>query len=281
MKINIANYSGTCFGVENAIRNAFEAIKQCNGKNIYIIGELVHNPYLVKELEKKGLKKINDVKELKKEDNLIIRAHGERKEVYEYCKNNEINIIDCTCPFVLKAQKHAQNLEKEGYQVIIIGDKEHPEVRGIVAQTKNAIVIQNPEDTKGKVKKNGRIGILSQTTQTRSNFSETVAEIISYGKVLKIYNTICDATEKRQGSAKELAKESDLMIIIGGKNSSNTEKLYKICKKITDSIWIEDEKELNSEIFKNKLNIGITAGASTPKEIINNVLKKIEEFNKK
>jgi 4-hydroxy-3-methylbut-2-en-1-yl diphosphate reductase len=279
MEIKIAKYAGTCFGVDNAIKKTFETIKENNNKNIYIIGELVHNPFVVEKLSKEGLIKINNIQKLKKDDYLIIRAHGEQKKVYDYCNKNKINIIDCTCPFVLKAQKHAQELENKKYQVVIVGDSNHPEVRGIVAQTKNAIVISNPKDAINKIKKNGKIGILSQTTQTRDNFSETIASIISYGKTIKIYNTICDATEKRQFSAKKLAKNVDLMIIIGGKNSSNTEKLYNICSKIVKSYWINSENELKKEWFININKVGITAGASTPKELINKIHKKIKTIN--
>lgn len=277
-KIIIADHAGTCFGVDNAIKIAFEATKRSNGDNLYILGELVHNPYIVKKLEESGVEMIDDYEELKDSDSVIIRAHGERKKVYDYCKKKNIRITDCTCPFVKRAQDFAMDLEEKGYQVVIIGDPEHPEVRGIVAHTDHAIVVSNPEDVKNKIKKFGKIGVLSQTTQTLENFRMTVAEIVNRGKKLKIHNTICDATEKRQNAAMELAKKVDTMIVIGGKNSSNTKKLYQLCKNITKSSLIVDETDLDKSMIQGHEIIGITAGASTPKEIIDKVKSKIESL---
>ncbi|MGM5482043.1 MAG: 4-hydroxy-3-methylbut-2-enyl diphosphate reductase [Nanobdellota archaeon] len=277
MEVKVAENAGTCFGVANAIKIAFNAAKEY--ENIYITGELVHNPYVVEKLKKSGVKNINDIKKLKRGDNLIIRAHGESREVYDICEKKGINIIDCTCPFVKKAQSIATLLESKDYKVIIIGDPEHPEVRGIVAQTKDASVIQSPEEVDKKNSKFGKVGILSQTTQTITNFSETVAKIVSLPKIIKVYNTICTATEERQNSAKKLAKRVDKMIVIGGKNSANTKKLYEICNNIVDTAWVCDESEIIKDMIENKQKIGITAGASTPKEIIEKVKEKISTFN--
>ncbi|MFW5991155.1 MAG: 4-hydroxy-3-methylbut-2-enyl diphosphate reductase, partial [Candidatus Nanoarchaeia archaeon] len=177
-----------------------------------------------------------------------------------------------------KAQSLAGRLEEEGYQVVIIGAPDHPEVRGIAGQTNNAKVIQNPEDVDEKLKY-GKVGVLSQTTQTQENFRETVAKIVSYPKIIKIHNTICTATEKRQKAAKKLAKEVELMIVIGGKNSSNTKKLYELCSNFVEAKWIADESELQGEWFSDVNKVGITAGASTPKEVIDKVKESIECIN--
>lgn len=276
MKIVVAENSGTCFGVSNAIDIAFRAAQ--NNGNVYILGELVHNPHIVNKLSGEGVKQVNDVSELRDGDSLIIRAHGESKEVFDYCEENGISVIDCTCPFVKKAQNIATKLEEEGYQVVIIGNPDHPEVRGIVAQTSNAKVIQTPEDVEKQKVKYGKLGILSQTTQTIENFSETVAKIVTYPKIIKIYNTICTATEERQIAAKNLANKVDLMIVIGGKNSSNTRKLYELCNNIVKTHWIEDAKELENSWFEKVQSIGITAGASTPKEVIDKVKEKISNL---
>lgn len=277
-KIIIAEHAGTCFGVDNAIKIAFEAAKRSNGDKLHILGELVHNPYVVKKLEDVGVIMITDYNELKESDSVIIRAHGETKKVYDFCKKNDIKITDCTCPFVKRAQDFAIKLEEDGYQVMIIGDPEHPEVRGIVAHTENAIVVSNPEDVKNKIKKFGKIGVLSQTTQTLENFRMTVAEIVLHAKKLKIHNTICDATEKRQNAAMKLAREVDTMIIIGGRNSSNTKKLYLLCNDIVESSWIIDDSELTVDMVKGFDKIGITAGASTPNEIIDKVKNRIDSL---
>ena len=276
MEITIAKNAGTCFGVDNAIKIAFETLERKNEKDIYILGELVHNPAIVEKLSKHGLTSLTDYHDLKEGDCLIIRAHGEKKEVYDYCNKNDIDIIDCTCPFVKKAQAIAEKLEKEGYNVVIVGDAEHPEVRGILAQTKKGIAIKSPDEVKEKMKPYGKIGILSQTTQRIENFKAIVAEIIGYGKKIKVFNTICSATEKRQNAAKDLCKKVDLMIIIGGKNSSNTKKLYELCKENVNSYWIQDHSELKEEWLKNIDNVGITAGASTPDFVIDEVIEKIK-----
>ena len=273
MIVKIAKNAGTCFGVDNAIKIAFRAAKS-NG-NVYIMGELVHNPYVVEKLRNSGVKQIDDISELNDGDSLIIRAHGESKEVYEHCKKHGISVIDCTCPFVKKAQNIAVQLEEEGYRVIIIGDPEHPEVRGIVAQTKNAKVIHTPQDVDKEKVKFGKLGILSQTTQTIENFSETVAKIVSHPKIIKIYNTICTATEERQRAAKALSEEVELMIVIGGKNSANTKKLYELCRQRVKTKWVADETEIERQWFEKINSVGITAGASTPNEVIEKVRKNI------
>ncbi|MFW6383481.1 MAG: 4-hydroxy-3-methylbut-2-enyl diphosphate reductase, partial [Nanoarchaeota archaeon] len=165
MEVKIATNAGTCFGVENAIKKALDAVNNCK-ESVYILGEIVHNPIVVKKLKDSGVKEINDIKNIKEEAKLIIRAHGEPKSVYDYCNEKNIGIIDCTCPFVKKAQQIASNLEKEGHQVVIIGDPEHPEVRGILARTNSAFAVNCPEDVEKRKIKYGKLGILSQTTQT-------------------------------------------------------------------------------------------------------------------
>jgi len=279
MEIKTAEHAGTCFGVKNAIDIAFEAAERTNGKNICIIGELVHNPNVVADLQSKGVKTINNVNELKEGDNLIIRAHGELKEVYDYCENNKINLIDASCPFVKKAQKIAEELEKDDYQVMLLGDPDHPEVKALVDRAKNAIVISDPDNmNKDKIKEHNRIGILSQTTQPREKLNKLIVNILDHQKEIKIHNTICNATSNRQKSAVKLCSESDLMVVIGGKNSANTKNLFEICSNHIKTYWISDKDELKKEWFKGKNNMGITAGASTPDYVIKEVIEKIKSF---
>lgn len=279
MQIKTAEHAGTCFGVNNAIKIAFEAAERTNGSNTYIMGDLVHNPQVVQDLLSKGVKTIKDINQLKQGDNLIIRAHGELKEVYDYCEANNINLIDASCPFVKKAQKIAEELEKQGYQVVLLGDKDHPEVRAIIDRTENAIVIPDPDNMDNdEIREYSKIGILSQTTQPREKLNKLILNILDYQKEIKIHNTICNATSNRQGAALELCSESDLMIVIGGKNSANTKNLFEICSDKTKTHWISDKQELKKEWFEGKNNIGITAGASTPDKIIKEVVEKIKSF---
>jgi len=189
MKTKIAKHAGTCFGVNSAIRIAFEAAAR--ESRLFILGQLVHNPYVVDKLRKKGVKTIDDVSELTQGDNLLIRAHGELKSVYEYCQKNKINIIDCTCPFVKRAQELAAGLESDGYQVVLVGEPDHPEVRGIAAQVKDPVIISSRKDLdKTKISKT-KVGVLSQTTQKKDNFTNVVSEILYFPNELKIHNTIC------------------------------------------------------------------------------------------
>ncbi len=274
MDIKVAEHAGTCFGVSNAISIAFEAAKR--EKRIFILGQLVHNPYVVFELENLGVSIVSDVSDLREGDNLIIRAHGEPKHVYHHCRKNGINIIDCTCPFVKRTQDLASELEGKGYQVVLVGDPDHPEVRGITAQAKNSIVVSKPEDIFNKIKKHQKVGILSQTTQKMQNFKDIVSSILDYQKEVKVHNTICNATSSRQGAALKLCREVDTMVVIGGKNSANTKRLYEICSEKVSTHWISGRDELNMDWFNNATRVGITAGASTPRAVINEVVTRIK-----
>ena len=277
MKIEIAENSGTCFGVERAIKKSMDASKN-NKSNLYIMGDIVHNPFVVKNLTDTGVKRVESIEEIPKGGSLIVRAHGEPNKTYEYCEKNNVEIIDCTCPFVKKAQNIAIELENQGHQVFIIGEPDHPEVKGILAQTKKGVVINSPNDVKRENSKFGKVGILSQTTQCRENFTKTVAKIVKYPKLVKIHNTICTATEERQRSAKKLAGKVELMIVIGGKNSSNTKRLYEICKIITKTRWIENAQGFDENWIKGVNHVGITAGASTPKEMIDELFKRLKDI---
>lgn len=277
MNIKIAEHAGTCFGVDNAIKIAFEAAERDNSR-LYILGELVHNPEVVKQLIGSGVKIIDDVKELREGDTLIIRAHGESKDTYAYCTENNINIIDCTCPFVKRTQILASQLDQSGYKVVLVGDPEHPEVRGIAAQAESPIVVSNSTELDEKTL-NGyeKLGVLAQTTQKKDNFEKVVSKVASNTKETKVFNTICNATTHRQQAANKLCNDVDLMIVIGGKNSANTKRLYEICKEQVRTVWIAHEDELDEHILKNVGVFGITAGASTPIDTI----KRISEIIRK
>ena len=281
MEIIVAENAGTCFGVERAIKKAFDSVENSSG-NVYIMGEVVHNPYVVKKLSDAGVKQVRSLDEIriggKTTTNLIIRAHGEPKSVYDFCNENNIKIVDCTCPFVKNAQEKAIELEEEGHQVVIIGEPEHPEVKGIVARTKNGFVLSSPDEVEEKKVKFGKLGILAQTTQSLENFRQTVAKIVRYPKVIKVYNTICTATEERQRAAKRLAENVDLMIVIGGRNSSNTKRLFEICQGLAETKWIENTQEFDDKWLDGVNSVGITAGASTPKEMIDELFKKLKNI---
>ncbi len=274
MDILIAQHTGFCEGVSRAYKIALEESQK--GNSVYMLGNLVHNTQVVGKFKKLGVITVKDLSEIPKDAKgiLIISAHGVGPEVYKKAKELNLKIIDTTCPWVKKAQRIAKQFSDEGRMVIIVGDRGHKEVIGLVGWSGGmAKVIENIEDIKD-IK--AKVGILAQTTQTEENFEKIVAEIKRLAKDVKAENTICGATTKRQTSAVELAKKVDLILVIGDKMSANTKRLTELCQKTgTETHQIQTVEELNTDWLKNKQKVGITAGASTPEWIINNVYAKI------
>jgi len=238
-------------------------------------GQLIHNPQVVELLEKRGIKEIKSIDEIEN-GTLIITAHGTSKSIIEKAKEKGLRIIDTTCPLVKKIHELAWEFDKKGYKIILLGDKEHSEVKGIVSNAKDVTIVNSAEEAR-KLKFN-KACLLSQTTQSLEKFNE-IGDILKKNiPDLKVFNTICDATKKRQDSALKLAKKVDLMIVIGGYNSANTRRLKEICSKIVETKHIEKSDELNNKWFNGKNLVGLTAGASTPDWVINNVRIKIESI---
>lgn len=288
MEIILGEKSGFCYGVQNAVDKAEKELIHSN-ECIYCLGELVHNQTVKKELENKGLAFINDITEAK--GRTIIRAHGIAKEVYEEAEKSNIELVDLTCPNVLKIHKMAEEYMKKGYYIFIIGKKDHPENIGTISFAgQNSNIISDFEEVDLAIKEFEKSNIkelliISQTTFSLTKFDKIVEAIengIQKDVKLEIKNTICLATELRQKETEEISKQVEFMIVIGGKNSSNTTKLYEIClKNCSNVIHIEDEKELEVEKILQYQKVGIVAGASTPKASIDkviNLLKNKEEF---
>ena len=287
MEIILGKKSGFCYGVKNAVNEAKAELLKTKTP-IYCLGELVHNKAVTNELENKGLIFIENIKESK--GKTIIRAHGIAKSVYEEAKKSNIDLVDLTCPNVLKIHSIATRHNKMGYYIFLVGKKEHPENIGTISfcgLNSNIISdLDEVEEAIEKFKKSGsnKILIISQTTYSLKKFDEIVKKItdnISENIEIKVKNTICLATELRQKETEEISKQVDYMIVIGGKNSSNTTKLYEIClKNCKNSIHIEDEKELKIEEILKYNKIGIVAGASTPQETIDNVINLLKSKEK-
>lgn len=276
MDIEVAKHAGFCFGVKRALNKAYEAATQAESISSY--GPLIHNKQAVEELEEKGIKVVDDITQLKT-DKIVIRSHGVGPKVIDYLQEINKEVIDATCPFVKVAQRQAKELQEEGYQVVVVGDKSHPEVLGIVGWTNDeAIVIESPEEAKG-YEFLPRVGIVAQTTQPIENL-ESIAEVIKERvEEVKVLNTICSATSERQEATKELATRVDVMLVVGGKHSANTIKLSKICSESgTPTYHIETVDELNLDWLKGKKKIGITAGASTPDWIIEEVVRRMTDL---
>ncbi len=273
MSVKIAKNSGFCFGVKRAIKIASEAA-QGNHK-IVTLGPIIHNPQMVEKLASEGIERVNEVSEIQGRPT-IIRSHGVKKEVLEELITNNIEIINATCPYVSKTQEYAKELSEQGYMVVIMGDKNHPEVIALSSYIEGeCLIVASAEDVPEK--KYQKVGIISQTTRKIDDLQKLVSIFIPKCHEMRVMNTICNATSIRQESTLELAKESDLMIVVGGRNSSNTKMLARISEDFVETFHIETACEIDKKWFKGRNNIGLTAGASTPDWVIVEVYNKIIE----
>lgn len=282
--IKLAQHAGFCYGVKRAVETVKKLKAQNPDKNIFILGELIHNSQVIQELEALGIKTIS---ELPKEGDgiCVIRSHGASPEIFDEITNAGFELVDLTCPDVKKVQQKAIQLVKEGYLLIIVGKAEHPEVVAIKASAErfgsNIFVVSDVSqlnDVEQKIKEHKKVGVVVQTTQRISTLNKIVERLTTISKELTIANTICASTTLRQNEAKELAHESDLIIVVGSKKSANTTHLAEILKGISNTIHIEDDRELENykDIIHDAGNIAITAGASTPETIIENVINKLK-----
>lgn len=273
MEIFLADKAGFCFGVKRAINTAYEAA----GKGrIYCLGPLIHNPQEVERLRRAGIETIDDFLMLQPGDTLVIRSHGVPPRVLTEARDRGLTVIDLTCPFVGKAQRDAEALNKEGYQVIVVGEKKHPEVQSILGHAgEDAVVVESVEDVDG-MNLSSRIGIVAQTTQSYSNFSEIVLELLRLSKELKVFNTICSSTKERQEAARVLARQVDVMLVVGGRNSANTTRLVSLCRQEGKPAYhIEVADEIRPKWLEGITSVGVTAGASTPDWVVEGVLEKL------
>ncbi len=274
MKTKRANKYGFCFGVKRAIKFAEK------NKNAVTIGQLIHNQKEIDRLSKDfGVEIEMDLDKINNDSNVIIRTHGIQKNDLAKLKSRNVNIIDATCPFVKKPQQICEKMSKEGYEIIVFGDSNHPEVKGVVSYCTTPYQVVLEKEQIKHIHSHSKIALISQTTKNMSNFLEIANYLIERCSEVRVFNTICNATFENQESVQILAREVDILIVVGGKQSSNTKQLLNIslqyCK---DSYCVEDESELKQEWFIDKKLCGITAGASTPDWIINNVENKIKEF---
>ncbi|VVB68127.1 4-hydroxy-3-methylbut-2-enyl diphosphate reductase [Candidatus Norongarragalina meridionalis] len=274
MKVIRASKAGFCFGVKRAVKLSEEASKKKG--SVHTLGPVVHNPQAIERLEQMGVKEINEIKEARK-GIVIIRAHGIPPEDYKELESKGIEIVDATCPFVKKAQDYARMLHDEGYTIVIIGEKEHPEVRGIKGHAKEATVIETPEEAE-RLQMCGKMGVVVQTTQEQAVVGKIIPILFNKTKELRVFNTICSATGERQEAVKGFAKKVDVIVVVGGRNSGNTRRLAQIAERIAPTYHIETARELKKEWFKGAKTVGVAAGASTPDFVIDEVVKKLESY---
>ena len=279
MEVRLAKTAGFCFGVRRAVDTVYEQVEQAEGP-IYTYGPIVHNEIVVQELEEKGVKVLNSEEELKSltSGTVIIRAHGVGEKVYELLKQQGVNLVDATCPFVKKIHRIAQKEEANGRHILIIGNAKHPEVEGIRGWCeKPAYVVESLEEAENFALPMGeKLCIVSQTTFNYNKFEDIVEIISKKGYDIIVLNTVCSATEERQTEAREIASDVDAMIVIGGSHSSNTQKLFEICKKeCENTYYIQSLDDLDLKTSQSIRCVGITAGASTPNKIIEEVQKHV------
>lgn len=281
LNLILAEHAGFCFGVKRALNLLEGALNQ--KKPIYTLGPLIHNPQVVEYFKKRGVKVVENLSQINKQNAVIVfRTHGVSPEIFSEARERGLSIIDATCPFVKRVQKKARQLLRQGYQVIIVGDPLHPEVQAINSWCENKAKIVNNQADLNNLHFCDKLGVVSQTTTNKDIWAKIVEDLKQKFPEAKTFNTICNATSQRQKAAKELASAVDLMIVIGGYNSSNTRKLAELCKNVgTKTYHIEEAKELDPAWLKKAKNVGITAGASTPDWIIKEVISKMKEISEK
>ena len=280
MEVTVAKTAGFCFGVKRAVEKVYDQIGRTE-KRIYTYGPIIHNEQVVGDLREKGVEVIDSLEELKTIRNavVVIRSHGVGKNVYEILKENDVEIVDATCPYVKKIHRIVEKQSAEGRKVLIIGSEDHPEVQGIKGWgDERTVVIEDMDDfLKLQLPENEKLCIVSQTTFNYKKFQDIVEKISKTRYDITVLNTICNATQERQVEAMRIASQVDVMLVIGGKHSSNTQKLYDICRKeCKNTYYIQTLGDLNPECISSVRSVGITAGASTPNNIIEEVHTKCQ-----
>lgn len=279
MEVKVAKTAGFCFGVKRAVEKAYEVAREKKQK-VYTYGPIIHNEEVVEDLRKMGVEVLESQEELEslKEGTVIIRSHGVPASIYRLLKEKNLDYVDVTCPFVLKIHRIVERESKAGRHIVIIGNASHPEVAGIQGWCMGeSTVIRTPEEARAFLsEEHEKVCIVSQTTFNYNNFQEIVEILNEKGYDRLVLNTICNATQDRQSEAEEIAKQVDAMIVVGGRHSSNTQKLYEICKReCKNTYYIQTLADLDSESFQSVQCVGITAGASTPNKIIEEVSKHV------
>jgi 4-hydroxy-3-methylbut-2-enyl diphosphate reductase len=281
-KVILASLAGFCYGVNRAVDLCINTKSQNSSRTVCVFGQLIHNEMAIKYLESKGVLTIDSMDEIPEGSICVIRSHGEGPEVFDKLKDRNVEVVDATCPDVKRVQSTAAQLARENYQVIIIGQYDHPEVIAIEQhvnsqQKQPAIIVssyKDIEDKKQQILRARKVGVVVQTTKTMEEFETLLSCISRISYEVRAFNTICNTTSRRQKQAQELAKDVDFMVVVGSKHSSNTSNLAQICKEINlNTVHVENVRELKDYNLDEYDSIGVTAGASTPKFVIDEVMK--------
>jgi 4-hydroxy-3-methylbut-2-enyl diphosphate reductase len=277
MRVVVAEKCGFCPGVKSAISTAEKILAE--EEDVYSLGPIIHNKDVVERLAKAGLKTVDNVEQIRS-GTVLIRSHGAAPEQIAKIKEKKLNIVDATCVLVKRVQQIARELDRDGYKVVVIGDKNHPEVRAVVGCGGDVVVIADESDLR-KLPKNGKLGVVCQTTQSPEYFGGMLCAIGRGGfSELKVINTLCKEAIKRQESAVELCRQVDIMFVLGGLESANTRKLAELCKKVNEQTFhLQNWNELDKNMLSGKNIAGVTAGASTPEWIIAEFVENLEDFD--
>ena len=277
LEIITAKRAGFCFGVKRAMDITVEMAKE-SGRGVYTLGPIIHNPQVIAKLEEDGILPINEDEIRGREISaLIIRTHGIPCHLYDNISSQGIRIIDATCPFVKKAQRYAKLLKENGYQVVILGDINHPEVKGLMSYAGDDVVVVDEHSALHALK--SKVGVVVQTTQPVEALKKVLSRIVDQAQEVKVYNTICNSTALRLRETEEMARRADVMVVVGGKNSANTSQLAGLCRSLSVSTYhIETAGEIDPAWFEGARSVGITAGASTPEWIIKDVERRIRDI---
>ncbi len=279
VEIVVARFAGYCYGVERALRITEEALEKAQGP-VASLGPIIHNPSVVGQLEERGVEVVDSF-DRAEGCTLIVRTHGVAPGVIEGAREKHLEVVDATCPFVAVAQRKAATLRDAGYRVVILGERDHPEVAGLQGFAgERAIVVEDATGLPLEELRGQRVGVVVQTTQTTDKLARVATALAPVARELLVFNTICDATEKRQDAACELAGEVDVVVVVGGRNSANTARLAQLCRAIEEHTYhIESAAELQPEWFVGVKRIGVTAGASTPDEEIEATLRALQALS--
>lgn len=280
MRVKIARKRGFCFGVEDAIELAEGALTQHAPGKLVALGPVIHNHQVVHRLELAGLDQSADLEQIPQDTTVLIRSHGAAPEVFERAESRGLNVVDATCVLVKRAQNVVKQLHEEGYQVIMVGDAEHPEVKGVIGYAPNVIVIDREEEIDDVLPKRGKLGIVAQTTHAPEHVAHMIGAICARPfQEVKIVNTLCLEVVRRQEAAVDLCKEVDVMFVLGGPHSANTRELARLCREQgVDTHHLETWDQFEPHMVAGKTTAGLTAGASTPEVVIREFCEKLEAY---
>ena len=274
-EVRVAHESGACFGVERALRLAYEAAEEATAP-VYTLGPLIHNPLVIADLGRAGVTPVEDPLDAEEGATLLLRAHGVTPELEQRARERGLKVVDATCPFVKKVHAGARNLMEQGYDVLVAGEKGHPEVEGTVGHAPGAHVVGGAGDVES-LELGRRVGVVSQTTLTHGVLRDVVAALVGRCEELHVMDTICEATNRRQTAAAELAREVDVMVVVGGLNSANTTHLADVCRmECPRTYHVESASHIRADWLEDASAIGVTAGASTPAEHIREAVKVLQ-----